>query len=105
MARTAAWFRSRAMAGTSLLGLLALSACNQSNTATAIASQAGPKTSSPKTTGRPSGTPINSAPSSPLAAAAPKTRFRVQEVADRTQGGLVGLRFAVPQDWRAGGRF
>ena len=93
------------MAGTSLLGLLALSACNQSNTATAIASQAGPKTSSPKTTGRPSGTPINSAPSSPLAAAAPKTRFRVQEVADRTQGGLVGLRFAVPQDWRAGGRF
>ena len=37
--------------------------------------------------------------------AAPRTKFRVQEVIDQKQGGLVGLRFAVPQDWKAGGRF
>jgi hypothetical protein len=80
MARTAAWFSFRAVAGTSILGLLALAACNRSNTATARESQSGFK-------------------------AASKTRFRVQEVADRTQGGLVGLRFAVPRDWKAGGRF
>src|ERR1019366_8249138 len=37
--------------------------------------------------------------------AAPRTKFRVQEVIDQKQGGLVGLRYAVPQDWQAGGRF
>jgi hypothetical protein len=49
-----------------------------------------------------SSTRNNEGSSSP---AAPRTKFRVQEVADQKQGGLVGLRFAVPQDWRAGGRF
>ncbi|MEO5925677.1 MAG: hypothetical protein ABIR70_17780 [Bryobacteraceae bacterium] len=34
-----------------------------------------------------------------------KTKFRVQVVADKTQGGLVGLRYAVPADWKADGRF
>ena len=37
--------------------------------------------------------------------AASRTKFRVQEVVDQQQGGLVGLRFAVPQDWTAGGKF
>ena len=37
--------------------------------------------------------------------AAARTKFRVQEVIDQKQGGLVGLRYAVPQDWKAGGRF
>lgn len=39
------------------------------------------------------------------AAEAAKVKFRVREVVDKTQGGLVGLRFAVPQDWKADGRF
>ncbi|MEI9814460.1 MAG: hypothetical protein WDO18_18260 [Acidobacteriota bacterium] len=43
--------------------------------------------------------------SNSVSAAAAKTKFRVQEVADKTQGGLVGLRYAVPQDWKADGRF
>ena len=37
--------------------------------------------------------------------AASHTKFRVQEVVDQKQGGLVGLRYAVPQDWNAGGKF
>lgn len=39
------------------------------------------------------------------AVAAEHTKFRVQEVVDQKQGGLVGLRYAVPQDWNAGGKF
>jgi hypothetical protein len=31
------------------------------------------------------------------------TKFRVQEVVDAPQGGLVAFRFAVPQDWKASG--
>src|ERR1700753_3095608 len=34
-----------------------------------------------------------------------RMKFRVQEVVDQQQGGLVGLRYGVPQDWKAGGRF
>jgi hypothetical protein len=39
-----------------------------------------------------------------VAKAPPKIKFRVQEVRDVPQGGLVAERFAVPQDWKAGGR-
>src|SRR5690349_5085070 len=38
-------------------------------------------------------------------ASASRTKFRVQEVVDEKQGNLVALRYAVPQDWTAGGRF
>jgi hypothetical protein len=30
-------------------------------------------------------------------------KFRVQEVADKDQGGLIAVRFAAPQDWKASG--
>ncbi len=33
----------------------------------------------------------------------PKTKFRVQEVADKDHGGLIAVRFAAPQDWKANG--
>ena len=32
-----------------------------------------------------------------------KVNFRVQEVADKAQGGLIAIRFAAPQDWKANG--
>jgi hypothetical protein len=32
-----------------------------------------------------------------------KIKFRVQEVADKQQGGLIAVRFAAPQDWKASG--
>ena len=32
-----------------------------------------------------------------------KVKFRVQEVADKDQGGLIAVRFAAPQDWKASG--
>ena len=32
-----------------------------------------------------------------------KIKFRVQEVADKDQGGLIAVRFAAPQDWKANG--
>ena len=32
-----------------------------------------------------------------------KVKFRVQEVADKDQGGLIAVRFAAPQDWKANG--
>jgi hypothetical protein len=32
-----------------------------------------------------------------------KTKFRVLEVADKDQGGLIAVRFAAPQDWKANG--
>src|SRR5207244_1672958 len=38
-------------------------------------------------------------PVNPLAA----TKFRVQEVVDTPQGGLVAFRYAIPQDWKATG--
>src|SRR5262249_1710310 len=31
------------------------------------------------------------------------TKFRIQEIVDAPQGGLVAFRFAVPQDWKADG--
>jgi hypothetical protein len=34
---------------------------------------------------------------------AAKVKFRVQEVADKDQGGLIAVRFAAPQDWKANG--
>jgi hypothetical protein len=33
----------------------------------------------------------------------PKVKFRIQEVADTQQGGLIALRYAVPQDWKTSG--
>jgi hypothetical protein len=32
-----------------------------------------------------------------------KIKFRVQEVADKDQGGLIAVRFAAPQDWKSSG--
>jgi hypothetical protein len=32
-----------------------------------------------------------------------RTRFRTETIVDRTHGGVVAVRFAVPQDWRAAG--
>src|SRR5450631_3866355 len=32
-----------------------------------------------------------------------KTKFRVEEVGDKDQGGLIAVRFAAPQDWKANG--
>jgi hypothetical protein len=32
-----------------------------------------------------------------------KVKFRIQEVADKDQGGLIAVRFAAPQDWKASG--
>ena len=39
-------------------------------------------------------------PSNPFSS----TKFRIQEVVDAPQGGLLAFRFAVPQDWKADGR-
>ena len=32
-----------------------------------------------------------------------RIKFRIQEAADRDQGGMIAVRFAVPQDWKADG--
>jgi hypothetical protein len=101
---TASWFRFRVAAGTALFGLLALSACNQAANDAGSASQVVPRSSSPKIADR-GGTPPGSGSTSRPPVTAPRTKFRVQELADPKQGGMIALRYAVPQDWRAGGSF
>jgi hypothetical protein len=82
-----------------LLGVavLALAACSRD------ASKDVAKTRDADTNGAPGDAP-KTPKASKAAKAPPKIKFRVQEVVDAPQGGLVALRFAVPQDWKGGGR-
>ncbi len=94
---------TESISAAALLALMVLSGCNQSDSANGIASQS-PQTGGAKPASRPASSP-DPRPASPPKAAASRAKFRVQEVADPKMGGLVGVRFAVPEDWRAGGRF